>query len=206
MGILRLEEMGIELEAPDNFHFYDDGKVRSLGAHLLMLRQKYKSTAMPRIVSVSCERFFEAAEPAYRKIVNRRGFHHGAGGFNHCFYSNRYKNVEDAISKGGEIDNHVCIVEDLCPTDASTIKGHELTHTILYLNGLDALKEALGTIDVDGRTLEELPLEAICQIGGFYAMVRNNPAEKEYKVLGSPYNAMMYDWLHKNSVWKGWGN
>ena len=206
MGLLRLEAMGITLEAPDNFHFYDDGEVMSLGAHSIKLRQKYRHINIPKLVESGCIKLLESVEPVYRRITDKTIPIRIPVGGNYYFHSGRYRDLEDTLEKGGEVHNHVYILEGQTPVVASMIKGHEETHTLSYLHSLDRLKEALGMMGVDSKTLDELPLEVICQIGGFFAMVRNNPAEKEYRLLGSPYNATMYDWLRKNSDWKGWGN
>jgi hypothetical protein len=205
MQILRLAETGIELEVPDNFHFHDDGQVRSLGAHTIKLRQRYGHSKLPKIVENCCVAALETFEPTYMKIAEQTGILKRLGGGNYCFHGCKYKTVEDAIEKGEEVNNHIYVVDGLTPIITSMIKGHEETHTLIYLNRLDKLKDALGRINVDACSLDELPLEAICHVGGFYAMVTKNPGEKQYKFWGSPYNQMMYEWLGKHSNWVGSG-
>jgi hypothetical protein len=205
MQILRLAETGIELEVPDNFHFHDDGQVRSLQAHTLRLKQKHGLSRLPKLVEDGYAVALEIMEPAYRTIVERTSKTKPSGGCNLYFYGKEYESIEDAIEKGGVVDNHIYIVEGLTRMVASMIKGHEETHTLIYLNRIDTLKDALCRMDVDASSLDELPRDVICHIGGFYAMVTRNPGEKKYYFWGSPYNQMMYDWLGKHSNWVGSG-
>lgn len=81
--------------------------------------------------------------------------------------------------------------------EMSFYRGHEETHALLDVKKLNALKKVLAEIDVRSDSLDSLPIEDICNIGGFYALIMRHP--------NAQFTLTLRDKLEKTSeLWSKW--
>ncbi len=207
MSIITLPATRLQIEAPDGFHYHNDGPVKSVVLHNAGLARRYGTENFDplfvrMIESVPCVRNL------YRRCTNRRGL------FGTTLYFNvkQSENSLDVLGRGEEVHAHACVLDSLGEGTIHTA-GHEETHVIYELthdsDGLKVLRDALKWAGIDSRTLPDLPEEPICEIGGFYALTRNFPYRRKFSLAGvvdkkdyKDWFKIWSEWLARNSEWE----
>ena len=202
MSEINLSATGLVVNAPDNYHYHDDGTVKSLVAYATALSQKYSSKNIHPFYLRLAESI--GIGSLFRKSAEEKGLP-VTKGLNFQYYG-MYSSIEDALKEDAEVHVHTFVLEGLGERETLFLRGHEETHTLLHLERLYLLENALPQLNLKPRIkpdgLERLPKEVICDVGGLYAVLRNYPNLTEFTLKGCSTKeriGIMDRWLKENS-------
>lgn len=147
----------LTVSVPDCVHYHDDGIVNDLAVHTVELGKKY---GLLRYLTPWGKK---KIVDAFKKEKNLDS----AGGV--CLPMKWF-----SLLDGPNIDIHTYVLSGQEPQFTQFVRGHEETEALVFLNRLSVLEQALEEEDVDSTELRYLPKEAICHVGGLYALRNHN--------------------------------
>ena len=206
MSEINLSATGLVVNAPDNYHYHDDGTIKSLVAYATALSQKYSSKNIHPFYLRLAESI--GIGSLFRKFAEEKGLP-VTKGLNFQYYG-IYSSIEDALKEDAEVHVHTFVLEGLGELETLFLRGHEETHTLLHLERLYPLEDALSQLNLKPKIkpdgLEQLPKEVICDVGGLYAVLWNCPNLTEFTLKGCSTKerlGVMNGWLkeHRGIGW-----
>jgi hypothetical protein len=173
---LVLPATGLDIEVPDNFHYYADGPVSSLILHINQLSKNYGDT---KIFSQYTEIIESSPFPnLWRKYAIAHHLKIKTASTAWC--CKEKSTLKEALKEGAKICCHTFYLNFL-GKKAVISEGHEELHVAIELGQLDVFKYTLEAADIDSRGLEKLSIEDICEIGGCYASIRKFRQREQYR-------------------------
>ena len=152
MKKLELKTLGIETEVPENIWYHSDGSVPNV--------QRYQGELISR--------YFDK-QPDLRLIW-------GLLNLIHRKPSGACMMVVPSLPEQ-IVHIHTFVQEGLLEPDYTLAFGHEETHALIYIGGLEKLQEALEK-EKANIDLARLDQETVCSIGGIYAVLVKYPGAR----------------------------
>jgi hypothetical protein len=192
MKTIHLSALKLDVEVPDNVHYHDDGLVRGLAMHSAELANRYSEKRPDNFLRIFVEMtnlysLYHALAKSYKLPVN--------GG--RCLTIFPGDSIIESITRGDQVHSHIFVLDNLTPHQTIFAKGHEETH---FLGNINRFEELQKVLKINQKNLIELPQEAVCDIGGLYAVIKNFPEEN--LDLGFTYEGHLKsasEWLRQNS-------
>lgn len=217
MKTIKLQATGFEFEVPDNYFYHDDGVVRSIANHGAKIVKRYKAQYDEFIKSVAdhnsdvYKRY--KAQHKYNYKQRLREIKRKIPGLSWLFgdrnlFFGAYLNIlpkgyfklSDALKDQQEVHAYIFVLGGYSKSELIQSKGHEETHVLLDHNQGSLLEKGLAGIVIGNDGFRELPEEAKCDLGGIFAVIRNNPFSKLFS--GMPKNKkILSDYFYRNSNW-----
>ena len=175
---ITLAKTQIELRVPENVYYYDDGIVQNLDAHTEKLNQRYGNPPLSGITLPT----------GTKQIVGR---------FYFSIWGGKNLSIYDAAQRGLDVVIHSFVCTNPDETITTFARGHEEAHFLDYFRQRRLLHQAYRAMGYLPRVLDNLPTETFCNVGGFYALLKNIPSGSGYK-LPLPEDPHFGPWLCEN--------
>ena len=220
MKTIRFPVLGIEMEVGDNIDYRDDGIVKFYWEHLIKLNRERGGNPyefIPKRLITKNGEFKSRLARSDLACCILRALPKGGSCFTKIYDENHIEvnrdkeimsaRLEKAVIEGiGYVYVRTFQKKELTRNNNLFIGGHEQTHALLILNGIDLLEDELSKIGVANleSLLELFPnsKETICDVGGFYAVIHAYPNKRNIQLITygvPPYTKNAGKWLYENS-------
>jgi hypothetical protein len=178
MTTLILPATGFELQVPDNFHYHDDGIVRSIALHYKKLLKGYGVSKDLSEISFEPGISFEEQLSGERSIIGKGKSRKKdnkpltGGRYVYFYHGRKYSSLLRAANSGREVNFHIFVLRGLNRINTTIVKGHEEGHLVEELKREDLIEEGWRSYGFGTKGFKDLPLEAKCDISGLCACLR----------------------------------